>query len=88
MGASRIFRDVLTTSLVVPANAGTHNHQLQLFYTLVVIFRFQQHVPRRMGPGVRRDDSNQIPKYLCCKSGSAISCSDVPLHTVLPRSMM
>ena len=30
----------------------------------------------------------QIPKYLCCKSGSAISWSDVPVHTVLPRSMM
>ena len=30
----------------------------------------------------------QIPKYLCCKSGSAISSSDVPLHIVLPRSMI
>ena len=32
--------------------------------------------------------SAQIPRYWCCRSGSAISCSDVPLHTVRPRSMM
>src|SRR4051812_49812560 len=56
---------------------------------------------RGMGPGFRQDDSKgsgqgvshltaqpQIPKYLCCRSGSANSSSEVPLHTVLPRSMM
>ena len=30
----------------------------------------------------------QIPRYRCCRSGSAINCSLVPLHTVRPRSMM
>ena len=34
------------------------------------------------------DASPQIPRYRCCRSGSAINCSLVPLHTVRPRSMM
>jgi hypothetical protein len=32
--------------------------------------------------------SSQIPKYRCCRSGSAINCAEVPLHTARPRSMM
>jgi hypothetical protein len=43
-------------------------------------------VDGRVKPG--HDEENQIPKYRCCKSGSAINSSDVPLHTVRPRSMM
>jgi len=29
----------------------------------------------------------QIPRYRCCRSGSAINSGEVPLHTVRPRSM-
>ena len=45
----------MTRCLVVPANAGTHNHSHSRL-SKVVEQRFQNEKPRRMGPCVRRDD--------------------------------
>ena len=39
--------------------AGTHNHRPELFYEVGVACLFQQQRPRRMGPCVRRDDSER-----------------------------
>ena len=48
-----------TRSVVVPANAGTHNHQREVLATMLSAtkgnaHRAHQYRPRRMGPGVRR----------------------------------
>src|SRR5215211_5624767 len=44
--------------------SGAHHHRTLLVCALIVIFLFQQHGPRRMGPGVRRDGGNMDRDFL------------------------
>ena len=43
-----------------PGEPGPISRGRSCFCTLVVVFLFQQHPPRRMGPGVRRDDERKL----------------------------
>src|ERR1700760_2918906 len=64
--------------LVVPAKAGTHNHEPSLFCTKATAALRPLLLLRSMGPGFRRDDG----KNYCNTSNSPAAPMPPPTHMV------
>ena len=90
LGTARIFRDVLKGTVIPdqlatlePSLRAQRSNSMRAAYAKIGLLR------RFTCLAMTAERSAlKSPRYRCCRSGSAISCSDVPLHTARPRSMM
>ena len=84
LGTARIFRDVLKGRLELQMKPSLRAQRSNPWCRIFENGLLRRFTPRNDGGAL----GPQIPRYRCCRSGSAINCSDVPLHTARPRSMM